>query len=68
MKRYISRKHADHLKRMYMKAGLDQKMILGIQNRKAALYDILVQRKRLEESYEMHRNNKEQIEQYCCND
>ncbi len=63
MKRFISRKHADHLKRMYMKTGLDQNMILGIQNRKAALYDILVQRKQLEESYNMHKKNKEQF--YC---
>ena len=63
MKRFISRKHADHLKRLYMKAGLDQNMILGIQNRKAALYDILVQRKQLEESYDVNQKNKEQF--YC---
>lgn len=64
MKRFISRKNADNLKWMYMKADLDQKMIQGIQNRKAALYDILVQRKRLEESYDMHSHA---TEQRSCN-
>ncbi|MDL2284004.1 hypothetical protein LJC19_02525 [Oxalobacter sp. OttesenSCG-928-P03] len=63
MKRFISKHHADHLKRIYMKTELDRQMIMGIHNRKAAMYDIkmamydsLAEDDTLPEAYDLHQS------------
>lgn len=56
MKRFISRHHAAHLKRIYMKTEFDRQLMMGIHNRKAAMYDILAEREQLPERYDMHRD------------
>ena len=61
MKRFISRHHADHLKRIYMKTELDHQMMMGIHNRKAAMFDIkmamydsLAEHEPMQKAYEAH--------------
>ncbi len=43
MKRSLSKKHADLLKQCYMGAGMDHDVMLGVQNRKVEVYDLLAQ-------------------------
>ena len=54
MKRFISRKHADQLKQIYMKADLEHHIIQHINNRKAALYEILAGREQLRKQGGIH--------------
>jgi|GEM_PF-5131437 len=53
MKRFLSKAHANYLKRIYMKTGFDHPMMVGIHNRKVALYDILAEREQLPQMYHM---------------
>ena len=55
MKKMMSKKHADHLKHLYMKTGLDRQMIMVMHHRKAALGDILAACAQLFQPYEMRR-------------
>ncbi|MCM1512441.1 MAG: hypothetical protein NC112_04950 [Oxalobacter formigenes] len=65
MKRFISREHADQLKRIYMKTDLEHSIIQHISNRKAALYEILAGREQLRKPGGTHENT---ARPYHCND
>lgn len=41
MKKSMSREHADLLKRCYMSMDMDREIMLGVQNRRAEVYDLL---------------------------
>lgn len=56
MKRFISREHADQLKQIYMKTDLEHHIIQHINNRKAALYEILAGREQLRKPGGIHEN------------
>ena len=65
MKRFISREHADQLKRIYMKTDLEHNIIQHINNRKAALYEILAGRELLQKPGRTHENT---ARPWHCND
>ncbi|WAW10448.1 hypothetical protein NB640_01955 [Oxalobacter vibrioformis] len=48
-----------------MKTEFDRQLVMGIHNRKAAMYDILAEREQLPKSYDMHRHCTSQC--YCGN-
>ena len=65
MKRFISREHADQLKQIYMKTDMEHHIIQHINNRKAALYEILADREQLRKPGGVHKNGNRSC---CCND
>lgn len=63
MKNFMSRKHAEQLKRFYMKTGMAREKMMRRDDLKAAMYDMMAEFQRQPRQHDEHRTSSSRS--YC---